>query len=331
MIQGRSDTIFRIFFATRLVSKHLAVYSTSMITQRIMHGRTITSEEVQAIRELLREHPHWSRRRLSQEVCSAWNWRNFKGELRDIACRTVLLRLHRAGEIVLPRPYHDGNNTRRQVTAQVSCDETPIRCSLHDLTPLTISVPLPGSDDAALFKFLTDRHHYLGLRHVPGENMSYLVRTAGGRPVACLLFAAAAWKTADRDRFIGWTAQQCSANLSFVTNNARFLILPWVEVKNLASHVLGLIVRRVSSDWEAKYGHPVYALETFVDCSRFKGTCYRAANWQRLGQTQGRTRNDRHACIQVAVKDIYLYPLIKDFRQALCGPPDFESTGRSQG
>jgi len=168
-----------------------------------------------------------------------------------------------------------------------------------------------------LFKFLIDRHHYLGLKHVPGENMSYLVREAGGRPVACLLFAAAAWQAAARDRLIGWTAAQRSANLSLVTNNARFLILPWVEVKNLASHVLGLIVGRIREDWSDKYGHPVHLLETFVDRSRFKGTCYRAANWICAGQTRGRTRNDRAHRIQAAVKDVYVYPLVKDFREVL--------------
>jgi hypothetical protein len=282
-----------------------------------MHGRTITPEEVEAVRKLLREHPDWSRRRLSQEVCSAWHWRNAKGELRDIACRTVLLRLHRGGEIVLPRPRHDGNNKRRQAILKTSCDETPIHSSLRDLRPLAVSIPRPGSDDATLFKFLIQRHHYLGLRHVPGENMSYLVRGAGGRLVACLLFAAAAWKAADRDRFIGWTAAERESNLSLMTNNARFLVLPWVEVKCLASHVLSLVRRRVRGDWLEKYGHPVHLLETFVDRDRFRGTCYRAANWLKVGETAGRSRLDRHRKLRVPVKDIYVYPLTRNFREAL--------------
>jgi len=138
------------------------------------------------------------------------------------------------------------------------------------------------------------------------------------RPVACLLFGSAAWKCADRDRFLGWDRATRERNLQRLTNNTRFLILPWVRVPHLASHVLALVARRIRADWQSKYGHPVHALETFVDRSRFKGTCYRAANWVRLGATQGRTRNDRQHRIQAPVKDIYPYPLIPDFRKELC-------------
>lgn len=290
-----------------------------MQTECVIHGRTITIEEVEGVRKLLRDHPDWSRLRLSREVCAAWDWRNAKGELRDIACRTVLLRLHRGGRIDLPAPRHAIDNRRRPV-AWIPHDDAPVRLSLRELAPLEVSIPRSGSADAKLFRFLLERHHYLGLSHVPGENIGYLVRGVGGRELACVLFAAAAWKAVDRDRFIGWTAQLRSANLSFVANNARFLILPWVEVKNLASHVLALVARRVRSDWEAKYGHPVHALETFVDRSRFKGTCYRAANWLRLGQTSGRTRNDSSHSVQAAVKDVYFYPLVKNFREALRSP-----------
>lgn len=301
---------------SRLVSKQNAVYNTVMENKRVIHGRTITPEEVEAVRKLLQDHPDWSRRRLSREVCAAWDWRNAKGELRDIACRTVLLRLCRGGEIVLPVPRHDGNNKRRTVS-EAPHSTAPITCHLHDLAPLRVSVPRPGSEDAILFKFLIQRYHYLGLKHVPGENMRYLIREANGRVVACLLFAAAAWKAADRDRFVGWTAAERESNLSLVTNNARFLILPWVEVKNLASHVLSLIRRRVRGDWLEKYGHPVELLETFVDRDRFRGTCYRAANWLKVGDTAGRGRNDRYSRMNVPVKDIYVYPLSGNFREAL--------------
>ncbi len=289
-----------------------------MKSQRIIHGRTITDKEIESVRKLLQDHPDWSRRRLSLEVCAAWDWRGANGDLRDIACRTVLLRLHRGGEITLPVPCHDGNNGRRRVIPETPCEDTPIRCSLRELTPLNVSVPRPGSEDAVLFKFLIQRYHYLGLKHVPGENMGYLIRDSGGRAVACLLFAAAAWKAADRDRFIGWPSEKRQSKLSFTTNNARFLVLPWVEVKNLASHVLALVCRRIRGDWEAKYGHGVHLLETFVDSSRFRGVCYQAANWQLAGRTAGRTRNDRFSRIEVPVKDIYLYPLVKNFRELLC-------------
>jgi hypothetical protein len=194
----------------------------------------------------------------------------------------------------------------------------PIRCDLSKLRPLSASLMVPRSDDLRLFKGLLGRHHYLGHRNTVGKNLRYLIRDRHGRPLACALFGSAAWKCADRDRFLGWDRACRERNLQALTNNTRFLILPWVEVPHLASHVLGLIARRIRDDWQAKYGHPVHALETFVDRSRFKGTCYRAANWMRLGATQGRTRNDRDRRIQAPVKDVYLYPLIPDFRRELC-------------
>ena len=159
--------------------------------------------------------------------------------------------------------------------------------------------------------------------------MRYLIRDRQGRPVACVLFGSAAWKCADRDAFLGWNQATRERNLQGLTNNTRFLVLPWVEVPHLASHVLGLIARRIRDDWQAKYGHPIHALETFVDRSRFRGTCYRAANWLRLGATRGRTRNDRDRNIQVSVKDVYLYPLSPDFRQKLCAPACSQTEGRA--
>jgi len=198
----------------------------------------------------------------------------------------------------------------------------PIRGALRDLRPLSVSVVAPASADMRLFNGLLVRYHYLGHRNTVGENLRYLVRdgvpSGQGRPVACALFGSAAWKCADRDAYVGWDRVTRERNLQRLTNNTRFLILPWVVVPHLASHVLGLIARRIGADWQAKYGHPVYALETFVDRGRFQGTCYRAANWLRLGATRGRTRNDREHRIRAAVKDVYLYPLVADFRRELC-------------
>jgi hypothetical protein len=161
------------------------------------------------------------------------------------------------------------------------------------------------------------QHHYLGHRGPVGEHLCYLARDRHGRDVACLLFGAAAWKTAPRDRFIGWDHTRRQRYLNLITNNTRFLILPWVEVPHLASHLLALILRRLSADWREKYGHPICLVETFVDRSRFKGTCYRAANWTCVGQTQGRGRQDRYGTLHVPVKDVYLYPLAENFRQIL--------------
>jgi hypothetical protein len=199
----------------------------------------------------------------------------------------------------------------------VASPSEPIRGRLRDLKPLHLSVVAPGSGDARLFLGLLAHEHYLGQRNTVGENMRYLVRDRHGRPVACALFGSAAWKCADRDAFLGWDRATRERNLQRLTNNTRFLIPGWVQVPHLASHVLGLIGRRIRADWQAKYGHPVHALETFVDCSRFKGTCYRAANWRRVGQTQGRTRNDQAHRIRAAVKDVYLYPLVADVRREL--------------
>ena len=289
-----------------------------MENHRILHGRRIAAEDVTAINELVRNHPDWSRRRLSRELCVIWDWRNAKGELRDIACRTVLLRLHRTGEITLPVGCHNGNNHRRQDSiVEVDVDETPICVELSELSPVKLVVARPGSDEDRLFKCLVQRHHYLGLGRVPGETISYVAVSASGRPVACLLFAAAAWKTAGRDSFIGWSSAQREANLSFLANNTRFLILPWVKVKCLASHILSLARHRIAADWTDKYGHDLDLLETFVDSSRFSGTCYKASNWTWVGSTVGRTRNDRRHRISTPVKDIYVYPLNRHFRQRL--------------
>ena len=290
-----------------------------MESPRVIHRRIVTSQDLTVIRELLQKHPAWSRRRFSREMCKLWNWRDSNGQLRDIACRTILLRLHRAGEIVLPTPQHSGNNERRYCTlSEVPYDKTPLTAPLQPLTPLEFIIPQPNSREYQLFKCLMQRYHYLDLKHVPGQNMRYLAFDRSGRPVACLLFAAAAWKATARDRFIGWETAARESNLTLITNNTRFLILPWVNIQCLASHILSTICRRIRSDWIQKYGNPVHLLETFVDRSRYRGVCYRAANWINVGHTVGRTRNDRQHRIQSSIKDIYVYPLSKHFRRELC-------------
>jgi hypothetical protein len=285
----------------------------------VIQGRKITDGEIALIRDLMAQHRDWGRTRLSEELCRRWNWCNAQGRFKDMAARTLLLKLERCGFIELParqRPSTNGFRNRHVPVADHVRE--PIRGSLSDLRPLTLKPLAPRSDDSRLFKGLLAQHHYLGHRNTVGENLRYLIRDRHGRPVACALFGSAAWKCADRDRFLGWDRSCRERNLQGLTNNTRFLVLPWVEVPHLASHVLGLITRRIRADWQGKYGHPVHALETFVDRSRFRGTCYQAANWLRLGATQGRTRNDRHRRIQAPVKEVYLYPLIPDFRQELC-------------
>lgn len=286
-----------------------------------MQGREVTDADIELIRVLIAAHPARGRTPLSEELCRRWNWRNAQGRLKDMAARTLLLKLERAGHIRLPpRQRPSSNEFRNRRPALVLQGGEPIQCALRDMQPLSVFVVTPGSDDARLFNGLLAQEHYLGHRNTVGENLRYLVRDRYERPVACVLFGSAAWKCAARDVFLGWDRATRERNMQNLTNNTRFLIPGWVKVPHLASHVLGLIARRISSDWQTKYGHPVHALETFVDRSRFKGTCYRAANWLRLGVTQGRTRNDRAHSIKAPVKDVYLYPLVADFRRELGAP-----------
>jgi len=285
----------------------------------VIQGRELHAEDIGLIRSLLAEHRDWRRTRISEELCRRWDWRNGQGRFKDMAARTLLLKLERAGLIQLPeRRGPSSNGSRNRTPPLVAHATESIRCALRDLRPLAVSIVEPGSADLRLFNCLLSRYHYLGHRNTVGENIRYLVHDRTGRPVGCALFGSAAWKCAARDAWIGWDRGRREANLGFLTNNTRFLVLPWVTVPHLASHLLATLARRVRADWQAKYGHPVHALETFVDRDRFKGTCYRAANWLRLGSTQGRTRNDRNHCIRATVKDVYLYPLSPDFRRELC-------------
>ena len=236
-----------------------------------------------------------------------------------LAQRTLLLKLERAGHIRLPKRRRKSTNGLRNRNAPLVAHATaPIRGALRQLRPLALSVVDSSSKDLRLFNCLLSRYHYLGHRNTVGENIRYLVRDRAGRPVGCALFGSAAWKCAARDAWIGWDRGTREANLGLLTNNTRFLVLPWVEVPHLASHLLACLARRIRADWQSKYGHPIHALETFVDRSRFRGTCYKAANWVKLGPTQGRTRNDRNHCLSTSVKDVYLYPLIQGFRRELC-------------
>jgi hypothetical protein len=293
-------------------------YIPDMAKIGFMQGRQFGDSEIAFISGLLNEHPDWNRTRLSRELCARWDWRNALGQPKDMAARTLLLKLERAGHIQLPvRRGTSPNERRNRCVLHIVPPREPIRGALRDLRPLDVSIVAPGSDDAQLFNGLLAHEHYLGHRNTVGENLRYLARDRHGRAVACVLFGSAAWKCADRDSFIGWDRATRERNLQGLTNNTRFLVPSWVQVPHLASHVLGLVARRIRADWQTKYGHPVHALETFVDRSRFKGTCYRAANWLRLGKTKGRTRNDRHTRIHVPVKDVYLYSLVKDFKEAL--------------
>ena len=263
--------------------------------------------------------PGWGRTRLSVKLCDLWNWRAPNGQLKDMACRNLLLRLEQAGQIQLPPRQRKSTNADRNRSPQwVPHSSDSIDGPLKTLLPLQIACVATGCEQDRLFRYLVAQHHYLGCRNVAGENMKYLIYSCDGRILACILFGAAAWKSAPRDGHIGWSSSVRERNLHYVTNNARFLIVPWVQVTNLASHSLSCIVRRVGQDWLDKYAHPLYMLETFVDRSRYRGTCYRGANWVYTGQTTGRTRNDRYQRICTSPKDHYVYPLLRQYRHRLC-------------
>ena len=280
-----------------------------------VQGRGITQDDIELVRRLIEADPSRNRSRISRELCLLWNWRAANGQLKDMACRTLLSKLEQRGHITLPRRRTPGRGSRRVSIPCVPHKTVPIACALSDLEPVGVQL----AEDTGLldlFQCLVSQYHYLGFRTTVGENIKYMVFDREQNPLACLLFGSAAWKCAPRDDFIGWNVETRKINLKFVTNNMRFLVLPWVRVPHLASHILGRVARRISSDWMEKYGHPIYLLETFVERDCFRGACYQAANWVPVGQTTGRSRNG-HPGLKVPVKDIYLYPLTKRFREAL--------------
>lgn len=288
-----------------------------------LQGRPIGPPELTLVRTLLTEHPDWSRYRLSRHLATLWDWRNPVGQLKDMAARTLLLKLAQRGWIVLPACRRASPNRMRHKSVFLPTDsvsQETLTDPLATLRPLTFTEVSPptGGDDRVLFEALLHQHHYLSHRSPVGENLQFLVRDRSGRPLACVLFGAAAWQCRARDEFIGWDATRRQQRLSYVTNNTRFLILPWVRVPQLASHLLSGIARRLSAAWQRKYGHPIYLLETFVDTIRFPGLCYRAANWIQVGQTTGRTRQNKTMIPAAPPKAVWLYPLRADYRQALC-------------
>lgn len=288
----------------------------------VCQGRLVTDADLIWLRSWIDAHTDWSRFRLATELCKLWNWTTPAGQLKDFAARAFLRKLMERGLITLPpiRTFNQRKNGFRAPVATVAATPFPassIETSLVNLLPLSFIIAPNGSDEEGRFHHYLARHHYLGFHRTVGENLKYLVRDRQGRDLACVLFGSAAWKTRPRDEFIGWSHETRSRNLLWITNNTRFLILPWVRVPHLASHVLGRISRRIRADWKAKYGHPVHLLETFVEQGRFSGTCYKAANWKYVGSTTGRSRQDRYTTLKVPVKDIYLYPLIPHFKEAL--------------
>jgi hypothetical protein len=279
--------------------------------------RRVTAGEIAFIRDLIAAHPGASRRSLSVKLCQAWDWRQPNGALRDMVCRSLMLELHRAGHIELPqrRCTPPNNLAQRSRPDPVELDRSPIRTDLCSLGPLTIR-QVRRTGEEPLLNGLIEMHHYLGYTQPVGEHLKHLVY-AGDRPIACFTWSSAPRHLGPRDRFIGWSAQARRINIRFVAYNSRFLILPWVQVPHLASHLLGRMVRALAGEWEQAYGHPVHFAETFVYPAKFKGTCYRAANWIWLGRTTGRGKDDQTNRPNRPLKDVLGYPLTKRFRELL--------------
>jgi len=282
-------------------------------------GRGVTDEDVVFIQALIASHPAASRRALSFKLCEAWNWVQPNGEPRDVVCRGLMLLLHRAGHIELPPPRWVSSKprSRRRPRPPVEVDRSPLRGPLPGLGPLTW-LQVRRTDHEPLFDDLIESHHYLGYTQPVGEHLKFLI-LAGERPVACFVWSSAPRHLAPRDRYIAWPAEVRRRRLRFVVYNSRFLILPWVEVPYLASHLLGRMTRMLSSQWQQAYGHPVYFAETFVDPARYRGTCYRAANWVFLGRTTGRGKDDQTGRPNRPIKDVLGYPLHRRFRPLLTG------------
>jgi hypothetical protein len=284
-------------------------------------GRAISEADVEFIRRLMADHPRASRFELSRRLCQAWEWRQANGALREMVCRGLMLALHRAGHIELPPVRNVPHNplakrgSERRRPMPVLVDTTPLCATLETIRPVEFH-QVRRTGEESLFNGLLESYHYLGYRQPVGEHLKYLVH-AVGRPIAALAWSSAPRHLGPRDRFIGWSARARQSNIRFLAYNTRFLILPFVQVPHLASHILGQMARLLPLDWQRIYGHPVYYLETFIDPGRFHGTCYRAANWVVLGRTTGRGKDDQTHIPNRPIKEVLGYPLRRDFRRRL--------------
>ena len=284
-------------------------------------GRNYGRAEIELIRQLIAAHPGLSRRQLSAQLCQAWNWVQPNGQPRDMVARSLMLELHRAGHIKLPaKRVSPPNNATAHGRAASAGPESalataPLDCSLSQLGPLEIR-QVRRTAEEALFDRLLQTHHYLGYTRPVGAHLKYLV-CGRGQPLACLAWSSSPRHLGPRDRFIGWSAAQRQAHVHLLAYNTRYLLLPWIGVRHLASYVLAAVARVLSADWQRLYHHPIYLLETFIDPERFRGTTYQAANWVYLGLTTGRGKDDLTHRANRSLKQLWVYPVVADFRARL--------------
>jgi len=278
--------------------------------------RTITNADLESIQITVNEHWDKGRTPISKILCQKWNWIQPNGQLKDMACREVLLTLNRKGLLKLPpRQTSAHNEKRNKFIPVVEINQTTINRNLSDLPPVELK-SVRNNEHEPLYNSLIQQYHYLGYRQIVGSHLKYIA-FIDDQPVACLGWGSAAWSVKSRESFVGWDKPTKEKNLHFVVNNTRFLILPWVSVKCLASKILSLNTKRIADDWLNIYNHSLYLLETFVEKDRFKGTCYKAANWICTGQTKGIAKKGHDHLFHGKIKDVYLYPLRKDFRKKL--------------
>jgi len=288
-----------------------------MDTTLVIRGRRVAESDIIFIRSIIERHRSEGRKFISQEICRLWDWKQSNGMAKIMACSELLLRLERAGYVDLPpRKKGPGSGPRHHRPIPIPLhDQSPFKASFQEIGPIEIK-KVRSTSWEPLYKGLIAAYHYLGYRQTVGEHLKYMAFHQD-RPLACIGWGGAAWKVASRDHFIGWTPAHRDRNIPFVVQNTRFLILPWVEVPHLASHLLGKMAKILPQDWQKIYHHPIVLLETFVDTLRFKGTCYRAANWVHVGFTQGRGRWDSAHRHSLPIKAVFLYPLVKGFREVL--------------
>ena len=275
-------------------------------------GRDFSEEELTWLRGLIAEQPELSRRELSLRFCQETQWLKPDGGLKEMSCRVAMLRMAADGLLTLPVPRQKHIKPYKKPRSLLALEQSPITGRAGEFN---LALEVVTRQTGAVWNEFIDRYHYLGFKTLPGAQLRYFVK-ADGRILALLGFGAAAWKTAPRDAYIGWDRPTRRKNLHLIVNNARFLILPWVRSKNLASRVLALAARKIADDWQERYHYRPVLLETFVEKERFQGTCYQAANWQSVGDTRGKGKLGQKEG-EVPLKSVWLYPLCKDFRRQL--------------
>jgi len=297
--------------------------SVSQVPNRLL-GRPFGGHALEVVQAQVRSATGCNRTEIARRVSQQLGWVNRGGTLALMSARVALLKLHRAGLICLPRPRNGNGNGRRYEPDQPLAASGPIHCALSDLGPL-VCQPVSAPDQSRLWNSLIEHYHYLGHANLPGAQLRYLLYARGQDLLGAIGFGAAAWKVACRDQWIGWSSEQRRRRLDLVLNNARFLILPWLRVPNLAGYCLGQCVRRLPEDFQQRYGWRPVVLETFVE-TRFQGRCYQAANWICLGRTQGRGKKGAYAAAgaptPLPIKQVWVYPLRADFQSQLCAQED---------